>query len=72
MGQDGFGLECGWLLKSATDVGESVPVQRAYTFQQLAASDLPYGQRLIDESEGGHSVDDEYLRASTGALALSF
>jgi len=38
-------------------------LQRAYTFQQLAASDLIYGQRLIDESEGGHSVDDEYLRA---------
>jgi len=34
-------------------------LQRADTFQQLAASDLPYGQRLIDESEGGHSVDDE-------------
>jgi len=47
-------------------------LQRAYTFQQLAASDLIYGQRLIDESEGGHSVDDEYLRAYTGALSLSF
>jgi hypothetical protein len=47
-------------------------LQRAYTFQQLAASDLMYGQRLIDESEGGHSVDDEYLRASHWRTIIEF
>jgi hypothetical protein len=47
-------------------------LQRAYTFQQLAASDLIYGQRLIDESEGGHSVDDEYLRASHWRTIIEF
>src|SRR6266567_6056388 len=47
-------------------------LQRAYTFQQLAASDLIYGQRLIDESEGGHSVDDEYLRASHWRPLIEF
>ena len=40
--------------------------------QQLAASDLIYGQRLIDESEGGHSVDDEYLRASRWRTIIEF
>jgi hypothetical protein len=47
-------------------------LQRAYKFQQLAASDLMYGQRLIDESEGGHSVDDEYLRASHWRNSIEF
>jgi hypothetical protein len=47
-------------------------LQRAYKFQQLAASDLIYGQRLIDESEGGHSVDDEYLRASHWRNIIEF
>ena len=36
------------------------------------ARDLPSGQRLIDESEGGHAVDDEYLRAAHWRTSIEF